>query len=519
MAIKQEKKHPAQVVSSPTAEQKDILMAYNATTGALLGELPISNETAVRETVQRARAAQPAWAALSFKERASYLYSFRNAMLERSDVIAKLISQEVGKPQVEGLTTEIMGAADIINYYAKNAEKMLADEPIPLHLLKHRKSYLHYAPMGVIGIISPWNFPFVLALSEVATALMAGNTVVLKPSEFTPQCGQIIGDIFATVGLPPNVFQVIHGDGKTGAALVKSGVDKICFTGGGPTAKRIMAAAAENLTPVVFELGGKDPMIVCADANVERAAQAAVWGAFANCGQVCASVERVYVHKNIAEPFVKRTLELTKKLRVGMAAAGEDVDVGSMIHDRQVQISEKQVDDAIAKGATVLTGGKRPAKLEGPFYEPTILTNVDHSMEVMNEETFGPLLPIMVVEDDEEAIRFANDSIFGLDAYVFSKDDAHADRVARRIEAGNVMINDVIASYSAPETPWGGVKQSGIGRIHGGAMGLKEFCQVRHVMGERIHLPMKRELWWYPYRKSQIGLYKRVFKLLFGGKK
>ncbi len=219
--------------------------------------------------------------------------------------------------------TEIMGAADIINYYVKYAEKMLADQPVPLHLLKHRKSYFHYAPLGVIGIISPWNFPFVLALSEVVTALLAGNTVVLKPSELAPMCGQIIADMLEAVHLPEHVFQIVHGDGKTGAALVKSGVDKICFTGGGSTARRIMSAAAENLTPIVFELGGKDQMIVCEDADIERAAQAAVWRAFANCGQVCASVERVYVHQKIAEAFITRTKQLTKKLRIGSAAEGK----------------------------------------------------------------------------------------------------------------------------------------------------------------------------------------------------
>ncbi|HVB21005.1 MAG TPA: aldehyde dehydrogenase family protein [Ktedonobacteraceae bacterium] len=523
MAIKQEPSDMSQPSSPTKAEQpknpaQNVLVAYNATTGKPIGELPVSDDAEVRHTVSLARAAQPAWATLPFKQRGAYLHRFRDVMLKRSGDIATLIAQEVGKPQIEGLMTEIMGAADITNYYVKHSEKMLADQPVPLHLLKHRKSYLHYAPLGVIGIISPWNFPFVLALSEVVTALMAGNTVVLKPSELAPMCGQIIADMFESVHLPAHVFQVVHGDGKTGAALVKSGVDKICFTGGGSTARRIMSAAAENLTPVVFELGGKDPMIVCEDADIERAAQAAVWGAFANCGQVCASVERVYVHQKIADAFIARTTELTKKLRIGSAAEGEDVDIGSMVSERQVQISERQVQDALEKGATVLSGGQRPPNKQGPFYEPTILTDVNHEMEVMREETFGPLLPIMVVEDDEEAIRLANQSIFGLDAYVFSKDSAHADRVARRIEAGTVMINDVIASYSAPETPWGGVKQSGIGRIHGGDIGLKEFCQVRHIMGERIHLPMKKELWWFPYKNSRIPLFRGALKLIFGGK-
>lgn len=527
MAIEQQPADSTSLPVSTSSEEQsaqstpppEVMKAYNATTGELIGELAIADEAAVKAAVAAARATQPAWEALSFKQRGDYLLRFRDVMISRSDTIARLISQEVGKPQVEAALTEIPAAIDFINYYVKNAEKLLADESVPLHLLKHRRSYLHYVPLGVVGIISPWNFPFVISVSEVITALIAGNSVILKPSELTPYCGQIIADTFESVGLPQHVFQVLHGDGRTGAALVKSGVDKICFTGGGIVARRILSAAAENLTPVVLELGGKDPMIVCADADIERAAQAAVWGAFANCGQICCSVERVYVHKSIADVFIARTVELTKKLRLGYASEGADVDIGSMVQERQVQIVERHVKEAEAKGAKILTGGDRPANLTGPFYEPTVLTDVNSTMDIMREETFGPILPITVVEDDEEAIRLANDSIYGLDAYVFSKDSKHADSIARRLEAGSVMINDVLTAYLAPETPWGGVKQSGIGRVHGGAVGLKEFCQVRHIMGERIRLPMKRELWWFPYKKWQVPLYRRIFKLLLGRKR
>ncbi len=517
MAVERQNDNQADTNSTPAV--LTILKAFNATTGEQIGELPISDEAEVKAVVARARAAQTAWGKLSLKQRGAYLYRFRDIMINRAEEIARLISQETGKPAIEGLITEVVAAADIISYYVKNAPQMLADEPVKLHLMKHRKSYLHYTPLGVIGIISPWNFPFILGLSEVLVALLAGNAVVLKPSEFTPMSAQIISDMFTEINLPENVFQIIHGEGPTGSALVKSEIDKLCFTGGGSTARRIMAAASENLTPVVFELGGKDPLIVCADADVERAAQAAVWGGFANCGQICASVERVYVHKNVAEPFIQRTAELTRKLRIGNATENDDVDVGSMIHERQVQISEQQIDDAVEKGAKILTGGKRPTGLDGPFFEPTVLVNVDHTMDVMTEETFGPLLPIKVVEDDAEAIRLANESNLGLNAYVFSKDSAHADEVARQIEAGSVLINDVIFSYSVPEAPWGGVKQSGIGRVHGGEIGLREFCQVRHVMGERIHIPNKKELWWYPYKASQIPFFTRTLKLLFKGKK
>jgi acyl-CoA reductase-like NAD-dependent aldehyde dehydrogenase len=499
--------------ASAAVTQPEMLASVNPATGAVIAEVPIADAAAVHAAVERARAAQPAWAARPLAERAAYLRAFRDRMLAEASELSQFIAQEQGRPAAEALTTEIFPVAELITYYTKHAAHFLADQPIKLHLMRHRRSYIHYAPLGVIGIIAPWNFPFVLPVSEVIPALLAGNTVVLKPSELTPLTGQRIATLFAAAGLPEHVFQVVQGDGHTGAALVQVGVDKVVFTGGGDTAKQILAMAAERLTPVICELGGKDPMIVCADADVERAAHAAVWGAFANAGQICAAVERVYVAAPIADAFIKRVVELTRALRVGRADAGQQVDIGPMISERQLAVVERHVADAVARGARVLIGGRRPEGLKGPFYLPTVLTDVTPDMAIMREETFGPVMPIVIVGDDEEAIRLANDSPYGLDAYVFSRDKAHAEAIARRLEAGTVMINDLIASYGAPETPWGGVKQSGIGRVHGGAQGIRAFCQERHIMAERVSL--KRELWWFPYRRSRQTLLRWGMQLLY----
>jgi acyl-CoA reductase-like NAD-dependent aldehyde dehydrogenase len=495
------------------ASPPEMLASLNPATGAVITEVPVADAAAVRAAVALARAAQPAWAARPLTERAAYLRAFRDQVLGQADDLSHLIAQEQGRPAVETLATEIFPVAEVITYYTSHAARFLSDQPIKLGLMRHRRSYIHYAPLGVIGIIAPWNFPFVLPLSEAVPALLAGNTVVLKPSELTPLIAQRSAAIFASVNLPEHVFQVVQGSGPTGAALVNAGVDKVVFTGGGNTAKRILATAAETLTPVVCELGGKDPMIICADAAIERAAQAAVWGAFANAGQICASVERVYVAAPIADAFIARVVALTRSLRVGRADGTQQVDVGPMISERQLAIVERHIADATERGAKVLTGGRRPAGLTGPFYLPTVLTDVTPDMVIMREETFGPVMPITVVGDDEEAICLANDLPFGLDAYVFSRDRKHAEAIARRLEAGTVMINDLIASYAAPETPWGGVKQSGIGRVHGGAQGIREFCQERHIMAERASL--KRELWWFPYRRSTQTLLRTGMRLLY----
>jgi succinate-semialdehyde dehydrogenase/glutarate-semialdehyde dehydrogenase len=353
---------------------------------------------------------------------------------------------------------------------------------------------LLHVPIGVVLVITPWNYPFAIALSGVATALAAGNAVLLKPAPATTLTGLRIGELCREAGIPDGVVNVVAADDAVAAALVEDPrVGKVVFTGSVSTGKKVMAAAARNLTPVVLELGGKDPAIVCRDADLDRAARGIVWGAFVNAGQTCASVERVYVEQPVAEAFVARVLEETRRLRVGPPADAE-TDVGPLTLERQRRVVEEHVQDAVARGARVLAGGAR-APGPGWFYPPTVLTGVDHTMRVMREETFGPVLPIMAVASVEEALALANDSEYGLTASGWTRDAETARRLQEGLQAGVVTINDCLYSFGEPTAPWGGVKRSGIGRVHGLA-GLKEMTQVKYVSRDTGRGPM---LWWYPY--------------------
>jgi succinate-semialdehyde dehydrogenase/glutarate-semialdehyde dehydrogenase len=378
-------------------------------------------------------------------------------------------------------------------------------------MLKNKKLVLSYRPMGVIGIITPWNFPFILSLNPAVQAMMAGNTVVTKPSEITPFVGIALGQLMEAAGLPEGVYQVVTGDGSTGAALVEAGCDKISFTGSVRTGRLVAEACGKRLIPCTLELGGKDPMIVCEDADLERAANGAVFGAFANAGQVCTSTERVYVHEKIADKFVSRVVEITRGLRQGLNSEGE-IDVGAICSETQMDIIERHVKDAVEKGAKVLTGGKRNPKYKGNFYEPTVLTNVNHGMEIMREETFGPVLPIQVVRDEEEAIRLANDTVYGLNSNVWTRDKRKGKKLANRIESGCSTVNDCLVNYAVAENPFGGVKESGIGRVNG-EMGLKSYCHVQGVLIDRFGT--KSELLWYPYSASKLRLVRRALHLLY----
>ena len=388
---------------------------------------------------------------------------------------------------------------------------MLRDQRQGLHLLKTKKLVLSWRPMGVVGIITPWNFPFVLSLNPTVQALMAGNAVVLKPSEITPFVGEALARLLADAGLPEGVFQMVTGDGATGAALVDAGCDKISFTGSVRTGRKIAEACGRALIPCTLELGGKDPMIVCDDADLERAARGAVWGAFANAGQICMSTERVYVGDKIAEPFIARVVELTKELRQGPETDGE-VDVGAITSPAQLEVIERHVSDALAKGARVLTGGRRNPAYQGFFYEPTVLVDVNHDMAIMREETFGPCLPIQVVRDEDEALRLANDSSYGLQASVWTRDSWKGKRLANKIAAGGVVVDDCMTTYAIAESPFGGRKESGIGRVNG-EMGLKSYCHVQSVVLPRFR--PKREMLWYPYRAADLSRLKKALRLLY----
>jgi acyl-CoA reductase-like NAD-dependent aldehyde dehydrogenase len=380
---------------------------------------------------------------------------------------------------------------------------------------------VRYQPRGVVAVIAPWNFPLVMTLGEAVPALMAGNAVIIKPSEWTPLTavlgGEISREAFQSVGVPPDILQVVTGYGETGGALVDE-ADMIGFTGSVRTGKMIAERAAKRLVPVSLELGGKDPMIVLKDADLERASSAAVWGAFMNAGQVCISVERVYVEEPIADEFTRRVVEKTRALRQGVDADNANneqrVDVGAMTFPKQLETVEAHVRDAEARGAKILTGGRRAPDLPGQFYEPTVLTNVDHSMQIMRDETFGPVLPIMRVRDEQEALRLANDSRYGLNASVWTGDTAKGTRLAAQIEAGSVCVNDVITGVAVTDAPFGGVKESGTGRRHG-ASGIRRFCSEQTIVIDRFGL--KREAIWYPYTAKGEWLMRRLLGAIYAG--
>jgi acyl-CoA reductase-like NAD-dependent aldehyde dehydrogenase len=476
------------------------IVSVNPATGQVLHEFECTSAAEVQAAVARAHAAQESWRELGLRRRIAIVREFQRRLHERKSEIADAITREAGKPRAEALITEVLVVLDTARFLIDNAWHLLRDEPVPHGNLatKFKSGRLVREPHGVIGIISPWNYPFSIPSTETLAALVAGNAVVLKPSEVTPLVALELAALLHAAGVPEDVFQVVVGDGATGTALVQSPIDKLVFTGSFATGKRIAVDAAERLLPVVLELGGKDPMIVLDDADVDVASSAAAWGAFVNAGQACLSVERCYVHRSLYGRFLSACVEKTKKLHLGHGE-DHDTDVGPMISERQLNLVEAQVDDAKARGARVLAGGSRFLELGRNFYRPTVLADVTREMRIAREETFGPVLPVAAFENDDEAVRLANDSEYGLAASIWTRDASRGERLARRIHAGTVMVNDVISCFGISEAPHGGVKSSGVGRTHG-RFGLDEMVRVKYLDVDRM--PRMKKVWWYGYGET-----------------
>ncbi len=477
-----------------------------------IGDFTCATATEVQVAVAKARRAQQAWAARPIGERADLLWSLVDQFVKRQDDIVDSVLAETGKARSEAIGMEVFSPCDAISYYAKNGPKILATQKRKLHGVMRLSKTLRivYQPLGVVGLITPWNGPIVLAATPLAQALIAGNAVVHKPSEVTPLSALVLKSLTEDAGFPDDLYQVVQGDGATGAALLEAGVDKVSFTGSVATGRKVAEVCARQLLPFTLELGGKDAMIVCADADLDRAAEGAVLGSCMNTGHYCCGTERIYVVESIYDEFVERVVARVKALRQGDR---DEFDVGAVFWDRQLSIIESHMEDAVQKGARVLAGGRRNPDLKGLFFEPTVVTEVDHDMDVMTKETFGPIVSIKKVADEEEAIRMANESEYGLNGTVWTSDTERGIEIASRIHTGGVCVNDMTITYGIPEAPFGGRKSSGFGQVNG-PEGLRGYCHAQPIIADRRGKGKIQG--GYPYtRKNEDGMQKFI-RMLFG---
>ncbi|RLF39707.1 MAG: aldehyde dehydrogenase [Thermoplasmata archaeon] len=487
------------------------IVMINPANGEKLGEKDSSTREDIRNAYRTARKKFEEFSRKSVRERIEEVKKLKRYILDNLEDIVDRISKDLGKVKTEVLLMEVYPVLDCISYYEKEAEKILRIKRVrnPISLIG-KKSYVVYEPLGVVLIIAPWNFPFNLSMIPIISAVIAGNTIIYKPSEQATYTGMLIEEIFEKSGFEKGVVNVVYGKGsEIGDALIEERPDKIFLTGSVDTGKLIMEKASKYLIPVELELGGKDPMIIFDDVDIERASNAAVWGSLLNSGQACVAVERIYVHEKIYDEFVKRVVDKVKKLRQGWNG---DYDIGSMTTSNQLKTVEEHIEDAVKKGAKILVGGKRK---EGLFFEPTVLVDVDHRMRIMKEETFGPVMCIMKFKDEEEVVKLANDTIYGLNASVWTSDLERAKRIASRIVCGGVAINNVLTASANFALPFGGAKQSGIGRYHG-PYGLYAFSNIKALMIEKGK--KQKEMNWYPYSSEKYRLFLKTFKSLFSEK-
>lgn len=484
----------------------ETIKSKNPKDGTLLVEIQKTPSAELPAIFSRAAQAQKDWEKVSVKVRARKLEQLKEVILRKSDELVRTIHLENGKPEFEAMTSELVPALELLTFFSSVAPSLLKDKPIPIRnvFLRYKESYLNYWPLGTIAVISPWNYPFFLAFGDIAVAVLAGNAVVFKPSEYTSWVGQKIQEIFDEAGFPENLVQTVFGEGDLGAAIIDQRPAKVFFTGSVRTGKAIMKQAAQYLTPVTLELGGKDAMLVLPDADLDFATSAALWGGYTNSGQACASTERLVVHESIANAFVSL---LTKKI----AQLNPDTDLGVCTMEKQKLIYEEHLIDAKQKGAEFYTGGELANDRARML--PTLVGGKDiESTKIFNEETFGPVIAVTTYRSLQEGIQKVNDSKYGLLASVITNDASLGEEVAKQIEAGTVIVNDVLYTAGLTETPWGGVKESGFGRKHS-EMGLFEFVNIRHIHKPRFAFLRMKSFWWFPYTQYQKEFFKAWMQL------
>jgi succinate-semialdehyde dehydrogenase/glutarate-semialdehyde dehydrogenase len=477
-----------------------VITAVNPANREELGRIRVSSPAEIEATVRKAHQAQRLWQSISLARRLAAIESFRQLLFANREEMAALITRETGKPRVEALVAEIFGVLETCSWLRNNARKVLAAEAVQLNalFLPGKRCYNVFEPLGVVVVISPWNYPFSIPLATIIAAIAAGNAVVWKPS---PKCALVAKrawELLQKAGLPPDLIGLVQGDREQAEKLLRSDIQRVTFTGSTSGGKAIAAMAAEKLLPVTLELGGKHAAIVLDDSDAANIARPLVWAAFTNAGQACASIERMYITSEIKQKLLPLLVEQTKNLRLGDGLR-DDVDVGPLIDEAQVQRVESQIRDAVEKGGRVLTGGRARLDLGGFFFEPTIIDHARPGMRIMDEEIFGPVLPIVDVDDEREAVRQANASPLGLGASIWTRDTDRAEQLARLLHAGMVWINDGLYTHVSPDAPWGGIKDSGYGRMHS-AVELRDLVYIKNIGVNK----QQEQVWNYPYSQAAI---------------
>ena len=497
-------------VFMPSTTKENLIECFNPATGEKIAQIKASGENEVKEKAKRAKDAFFFWSTLNIDKRIQYLSKIYNLIIEGRDNIAKTITKNNGKPLAESYLTEIASTLQVMEHFIKNGKELLDKKNIRLGpLYPTKKSYISYEPIGTVAMIEPWNYPFYLPFSVITKTLLCGNTFLFKPSSTVSVIGKLIEDILIASGLPEGVSNVVYGNSDLAKCLIEADIDKVVFTGSTSVGKEIASTCAKRLIPLSLELGGKDPAIVLKSTNIDYAARGILWGAVSNCGQACASIERVYVESGIYKEFVEKITHFTNLLKVGDGMS-EDTDVGPLINNEQLLKVEEHINDAINKGAKVHTGGKR---ITGPgfFFEPTVLSNVNHSMKIMTEETFGPVIPLMKFDGTEEVIKYANDTKYGLSASIWAGDTKATKEMAERLNCGTVWINDSLFLQAHPACPWTGYKESGYG-----SLSIYDFLKTKHISTDQGFIPGLRpkSYWWFPY-KGKAKSYSDLIEVLF----